>query len=251
MAADLRGTARTPSTGSFYKGSQMVLPWATLQPCTSTHPSGLYCMRKVKSIRSLWRPHSVPSMKDLLSAGASSGHGQMSLSQVAAGEVAVVAVAALLPAVHLLQSGLWSANTFSASGFAHALSQSVAAWGRGEQSRGRSKGQEGQQPKAASSNFTICPSCLQSVVWQPKPPRDVLYPALSPTSTGIPSENISVPKEPIPNPCPACAQCSPWVKPGRGLVILAQAGADPPILIHYQPCCRHLQTHRNQWDNEY
>lgn len=45
-------------------------------------------------------------MKDLLSAGASSGHGQMSLSQVAAGEVAVVAVAALLPAVHLLQSGL-------------------------------------------------------------------------------------------------------------------------------------------------
>lgn len=62
----------------------------------------------------------------------------------AAGEVPVVAVAAPLLVVHLFQVPHQQA-TCSASGFAYTLFQTVVTWSRGERSRGRSKGQEGQR----------------------------------------------------------------------------------------------------------
>lgn len=165
-------------------------------------------MRKLKSVRSLWWPHSLLSVKNLLSAGASSGHGQTSCSQAAAaGEVSVVAVAALLPVVHLLQVSDQQ-TTFSASGFALTLFQTVAVWSRAvTDPRARRDSSHGVQ----SSNFPICPICLQSMSWQPNHSGDVLCPALSPTSTGIPAENISawcllLPQRAQSQPCPAWAQ---------------------------------------------
>lgn len=179
------------------KAHRWPYPEPPLQPWTSTHPSGLYWMRKVKSIRSFSPQHEGSARwlwpwADVLQPGSSSR---------------VMAVVALLIVVHLLQAS-YQQTTFSASGFAHTLFQTVVTWSRGEQGCGRSRGQEAQQPRGASSNFTICPSCLQSVAWQPKTPRRCALPSTvtQPAQaflqkTSLPGAFCS-PKEPSPNLCP-------------------------------------------------
>lgn len=165
-------------------------------------------MRTVKSIRSLWSHILSPAQSIcwVLAVGR---------CPAAAGEGAVVAVAALLPVAHLLQVSYQQA-TFSASGFAHALFQTVVARSRGEQSRGRSKGQQSQ---GASSNSTICPSCLQSVAWQPTPPRRCVWPS---TVTHQHRHSFRNP------PAQSWALLSQTREIQRCWV---QAGADPPSLF--------------------
>lgn len=115
----------------------------------------------------------------------------------AAGEVPVVAVAAPLLVVHLFQVPHQQA-TCSASGFAYTLFQTVVTWSRGERSRGRSKGQERQR----SQGPPFVPAACRAWHGTQNHPGGVFCPALSPTSTGIPSENIFSPQRAQSQPVP-------------------------------------------------
>lgn len=112
-------------------------------------------------------------------------------------EVAVVAAAAPLLVVHLFQVPHQQASC-SASGFAYTLFQTVVTWSRGERSRGRSKGQERQR----SQGPPFVPAACRAWHGTQNHPGGVFCPALSLTSTGIPSENIFSPPRAQSQPVP-------------------------------------------------
>lgn len=134
-------------------------------------------MRKVQSIRSLWWPHPPPSMKDLLSAGESSGHGRCSAARQQQQGRWLWWQWLLSCQLYIFFRSLSSANHLQCPRICpHTLADS-GCWSRDEWSCGRCRGQEGQQSQGARSNLTFCPSCLQSVAWQPKPPRRCALPS--------------------------------------------------------------------------